>query len=161
MSDVSETTGPQGVVRRKSPWSEAETVERLVAAIEAAGATVFTTVDHSGEAERVGRSLRQTKVLVFGNPAAGTLLMQVQPLVALDLPLKMPCHSASPRLGGRAGRPTEASTGATVVPATGLVVGSACPVARGPRRRAQSSKAGMTSVPMSSMVCMTDSWEIL
>jgi uncharacterized protein (DUF302 family) len=89
MSDVAETTNPQGVVRRKSPWSVTETVERLVATIEAAGATVFTTVDHSGEAERVGLSLRETKVLVFGNPAAGTPLMQVQPLVALDLPLKI------------------------------------------------------------------------
>jgi len=50
---------------------------------------LFATIDHSGEAERAGLTLRDTKLLVFGNPAAGTPLMQEKPLIAVDLPLKV------------------------------------------------------------------------
>jgi uncharacterized protein (DUF302 family) len=67
----------------------AETVDRLVEAIQAAGAKLFLVVDHSGEAERVGLRLRDTKLLIFGNPAAGTPAMVASPLAALDLPLKV------------------------------------------------------------------------
>jgi uncharacterized protein (DUF302 family) len=67
----------------------AGTVDRLTEVIQAAGARIFTVVDHSGEAERVGLSLRDTKLLIFGNPAAGTPVMAASPLVALDLPLKV------------------------------------------------------------------------
>jgi uncharacterized protein (DUF302 family) len=89
MSDVSETASPEGIVKRKSPWSVSETLNRLVSALDEKGVTVFATIDHSGEAKRVGLSLRETKLLVFGNPLAGTPLMQAQPLIALDLPLKV------------------------------------------------------------------------
>lgn len=82
-------TSPDGIVSRRSPWSVAETVTRLVSAIEGGGAKLFATIDHSAEAERVGLSLRDTKVLVFGSPAVGTPLMQEKPLIALDLPLKV------------------------------------------------------------------------
>jgi uncharacterized protein (DUF302 family) len=82
-------TSPDGIVSRRSPWSLAETVTRLVSAIEGGGAKLFATIDHSGEAERAGLTLRDTKVLVFGNPAAGTPLMEEKPLIALDLPLKV------------------------------------------------------------------------
>lgn len=78
-----------GVVHRRSPVSVAETVERLTEAVEKAGATRFALVDHSGEAARVGLSLRDTKLLIFGNPVAGTPAMVERPLVALDLPLKV------------------------------------------------------------------------
>ena len=46
-------------------------------------------VDHSGEAQRVGMTLRDTTLLVFGNPVGGTPAMVTSPLVALDLPLKV------------------------------------------------------------------------
>ena len=46
-------------------------------------------MDHSGEAERVGLSLRDTKLVVFGNPVAGTPVMEASPLTALDLHLKV------------------------------------------------------------------------
>jgi uncharacterized protein (DUF302 family) len=88
-------TGPagarptSGVVHKRSPLSVAETVERLAMAIRAAGATLFFVVDHSGEAQRVGMALRDTKLLVFGNPVGGTPAMVASPLVALDLPLKI------------------------------------------------------------------------
>jgi uncharacterized protein (DUF302 family) len=78
-----------GVIHKQSPLSVAETVERLATAIRAAGATLFLVVDHSGEAQRVGMTLRDTKLLVFGNPVGGTPAMVASPLVALDLPLKV------------------------------------------------------------------------
>lgn len=78
----------EGIVHRASPLSVAATVERLTEAIAGAGATLFAVIDHSGEAERAGLSLRDTKLLIFGNPRAGTPLMQAAPTVALDLPLK-------------------------------------------------------------------------
>lgn len=77
------------IVHRRSPASVAETVERLSEAIAAAGARVFAVIDHSGEAERAGLSMRQTRVVVFGSPAAGTPVMVASPLAALDLPLKV------------------------------------------------------------------------
>jgi uncharacterized protein (DUF302 family) len=67
----------------------ADTIEQLTTAIEGAGARLFVVVDHSGEAERAGLLLRDTKLLIFGSPAAGTPVMQVAPLAALDLPLKV------------------------------------------------------------------------
>ena len=78
-----------GVVHRRSLFSVARTVEGLGQVIEDAGAKLFAVVDHSGEAERVGLALRDTKLVVFGNPSAGTPVMQASPLAALDLPLKV------------------------------------------------------------------------
>jgi uncharacterized protein (DUF302 family) len=78
-----------GVIHRRSPYSVAETVERLSEAIQTAGAKLFVLVDHSGEATRAGLSLRETKLLIFGSPTAGTPVMEAAPLSALDLPLKI------------------------------------------------------------------------
>jgi uncharacterized protein (DUF302 family) len=78
-----------GVITRISPWSVAETVERLRAAIDARGITLFAVIDHSGEAAAAGLELRETKLLVFGSPRAGTPVMAARPLAALDLPLKL------------------------------------------------------------------------
>ncbi len=79
----------EGILHRRSPYSVPETVEHLKRMIEEAGAKLFALVDHSGEAERVGLSLRDTKLLIFGNPKGGTPAMNAAPLVALDLPLKV------------------------------------------------------------------------
>jgi uncharacterized protein (DUF302 family) len=51
--------------------------------------TVFAVVDHSGEAAKVGFEMRATKLVIFGNPKAGTPLMIAAPDSALDLPLKI------------------------------------------------------------------------
>jgi uncharacterized protein (DUF302 family) len=51
--------------------------------------TVFAVIDHSGEAARAGLDLRDTKLVIFGSPTAGTPVMQASPLTALDLPLKV------------------------------------------------------------------------
>lgn len=77
------------IVTKHSPWSVAETVERLEGTIAAKGLELFVVIDHSGEAHARGLELRDTKVVVFGSPEAGTPVMQAHPLAALDLPLKV------------------------------------------------------------------------
>ena len=77
------------LVTKESPLSVAETVARLSELVAERGLTLFGVIDHSGEAHAVGLDLRDTKVVIFGNPKAGTPVMQVAPLVALDLPLKV------------------------------------------------------------------------
>ncbi|HZS24959.1 MAG TPA: DUF302 domain-containing protein [Gaiellaceae bacterium] len=77
------------VVTRPSPWPVAETVARLTATVAAKGLTLFAVFDHGGAAAAEGLALRDTEVVVFGSPAAGTPVMQAAPLAALDLPLKV------------------------------------------------------------------------
>lgn len=78
-----------GIVHTRSPHGVSETAGFLTDAIGAAGATVFAVVDHSGEAARAGLSLRDTKLVIFGNPKGGTAAMVAAPLAAIDLPLKL------------------------------------------------------------------------
>jgi uncharacterized protein (DUF302 family) len=78
-----------GVVTKSSPFGVADTVARLSKVISDRGLRLFGVIDHSGEAHAVGLELRDTKVVIFGNPRAGTPVMQAVPLVALDLPLKV------------------------------------------------------------------------
>ncbi|MGA8416398.1 MAG: DUF302 domain-containing protein [Candidatus Dormiibacterota bacterium] len=78
-----------GVTTKLSPLSVAETVSRLLTLVASKGMKVFAVIDHSGEAANVGVALRDTKVVVFGSPQAGTPVMQASPLAALDLPLKV------------------------------------------------------------------------
>jgi uncharacterized protein (DUF302 family) len=78
-----------GIVTKLSPLSVEDTVARLSAVAESKGLKVFAVIDHSGEAEAVGLELRDTKVVIFGSPQAGTPVMQAAPLAALDLPLKV------------------------------------------------------------------------
>lgn len=78
-----------GIVELPSRHSFDETVDRLQSTIRARGITLFAVIDHSGEAERVGLSMPPTKLLVFGNPKAGTPLMLAAPTTAIDLPLKV------------------------------------------------------------------------
>ena len=73
----------------QSRFSYADTVARLQAAIVEHGNTVFATFDQAAAAQSVGLTLRPTTLIVFGNPKAGTALMEAEPLVALDLPLKL------------------------------------------------------------------------
>lgn len=83
------TSPIDGIVHRRSPRPVAETVHLLTDAIHAAGAKLFADIDQSAEAASAGQSLRETRLVVFGNPAAGTAVMQAAPLAALDLPLKI------------------------------------------------------------------------
>jgi len=79
----------QGVVTLPTAGTVAEALERLLGVLKARGVKVFAVIDHSGEAARVGEQLPDTKLVIFGNPSAGTALMRTTPLVALDLPLKI------------------------------------------------------------------------
>ena len=78
-----------GIVNEPSNHSVDETVDRLKAIVQASGAVLFRLVDHSGEVEKVGLEMKPTKLLIFGNPKAGTPLMLASPSTAIDLPLKM------------------------------------------------------------------------
>ena len=73
----------------ESRYSFSDTVAALVKAIETGGGTVFATIDQTAAASAVALDLRPTTLIVFGNPKAGTSLMDAFPLAALDLPLKL------------------------------------------------------------------------
>ena len=77
-----------GILRTASNHSVEETVTRLQGILQAKGVKLFTIVDHSGEAEKVGLHMPPTQLLIFGSPRAGTPLMLASPTVAVDLPLK-------------------------------------------------------------------------
>jgi uncharacterized protein (DUF302 family)/ketosteroid isomerase-like protein len=80
---------PSDAVTFTSRYGFEESLERLKKAIESAGATLFATIDQRAAAARVGLELRPTALLIFGNPALGTRLMQQHPITGLDLPLKL------------------------------------------------------------------------
>ena len=88
MSDHYSGASPE-LTTKISPRPVAETVARLQSLAEAKGMKVFAVIDHSGEAEKAGLELRETKVVIFGSPRAGTPVMAAAPLAALDLPLKV------------------------------------------------------------------------
>lgn len=77
-----------------SPFSEEETLERLQVAIRSQNLNIFAHIDHSGEARRVGLTMQEAHVLIFGNPKGGTPLMVASPLLALDICLFFPYTSS-------------------------------------------------------------------
>ena len=79
----------KGIVDIPSNHSVAQTVEKLQNILRSKGVKLFALIDHSGEAEKVGMNMRPTKLLIFGNPKAGTPLMLAAPGSAIDLPLKI------------------------------------------------------------------------
>jgi uncharacterized protein (DUF302 family) len=81
--------GEEAIVTKLSPWSMADTVARLSAVVAARGMEVFAVIDHSGKAREVGLNLRDTKLVIFGSPAAATPVIEAAPLAALDLPLRI------------------------------------------------------------------------
>jgi uncharacterized protein (DUF302 family) len=78
-----------GLVSIASPYSVDETLKRLLLAFHEKGLQPFGLIDHSGEAEKAGLHMQNTKVLIFGSPKAGTPLMLAAPSLAIDLPLKV------------------------------------------------------------------------
>jgi uncharacterized protein (DUF302 family) len=78
-----------GVVTKLSSRPVADTVTRLTDMIAAKGMKTFAVIDQAAAAKEAGLKLRDTVLVVFGNPAAGTLVMQASPEAALDLPLKV------------------------------------------------------------------------
>jgi uncharacterized protein (DUF302 family) len=78
-----------GIIEVRGSHSVDETVRRLTEILEAKGVKLFAVIDHSGEAETAGMKMLPTKLLIFGNPKAGTPLMLAAPSAAIDLPLKI------------------------------------------------------------------------
>ncbi len=72
-----------------SSKSVTETMDALVAAVEGAGATIFARVDHTAGAQSVGLDMAEAQLLIFGNPALGTPVMQEDPRAGLILPLRV------------------------------------------------------------------------
>ena len=76
-------------VTKISGRSVSDTVARLTELVAAKGMRLFAVIDQAAEARRAGLNLRQTTMVIFGSPVAGTPVMVAEPLAALDLPLKV------------------------------------------------------------------------
>jgi uncharacterized protein (DUF302 family) len=77
-----------GLIAVKSPYSAKETMSRLEDIVKSRGLNVFARVDHAAGAAKIGKTLRPTDVLIFGNPQGGTPLMECAQSMGIDLPLK-------------------------------------------------------------------------
>lgn len=78
----------EGLVAVKSPHSASVTMDKLEAVVKEKGLNVFARIDHTAGAAKVGKALRPTAVLIFGNPQGGTPFMECAQSVGIDLPLK-------------------------------------------------------------------------
>ena len=78
-----------GLVTVKSGYGPKETMDRLEASLKEKGMTIFARVDHAAAAAKIGKKLRPTEVLIFGNPQGGTPFILCSQTVGIDLPLKM------------------------------------------------------------------------
>jgi len=77
-----------GIIDIKSMFGVKETADRLEGILATKGMTIFTRINHSEAAKNVGIELRETELIIFGNPKVGSPLMQCQQSVAIDLPQK-------------------------------------------------------------------------
>lgn len=82
------TYADSGLIKLKSTHDVATTADRLESVLKQKGMTVFARINHAQGAERVGKKLRPTELVIFGNPKVGTPLMQCRQSVAIDLPQK-------------------------------------------------------------------------
>lgn len=78
-----------GLIAVKSTYGPKETMDRLEVLLKEKGMTIFARVDHAAGAAKIGKQLRPTEVLIFGNPQGGTPFMECSQTVGIDLPLKM------------------------------------------------------------------------
>lgn len=88
MLTVAPSWGAEGLVTRQSPHSAQQTMDRLESVVRNKGLTIFARIDHARGAETIGKTLRPTEVIIFGNPKGGTPFMQCAQTVGIDLPLK-------------------------------------------------------------------------
>jgi len=85
---VSPAVADNGIISVESSHSVADTSMRLEKILRNKGMTIFARVDHGKGAEKVGKGLRPTELLIFGNPTLGSVLMQCNQTAGLDLPQK-------------------------------------------------------------------------
>jgi uncharacterized protein (DUF302 family) len=89
MGESMKAATTNGIARTPGRFPVGETVRRLEELLQAKGLTLFALVDHSGQAEKAGLEMPNTKLLIFGSPRAGTPRMLASPGIAIDLPLKI------------------------------------------------------------------------
>ena len=77
-----------GIMNKPSKYSVKETIDRLEAVLKSKGLMIFARIDQRAAAETVGLIMQPTELLMFGDPKAGTPLMNSYPFLAIDLPLK-------------------------------------------------------------------------
>jgi uncharacterized protein (DUF302 family) len=77
-----------GLVSKRSAHTVDQTLDRLEAGLKGAGAKIVARLDHTAEAKALGRSMRPTALLIFGNPAVGAPLMLRNQTIGIDLPMK-------------------------------------------------------------------------
>ena len=77
-----------GLIAVKSPHSAKDTMDKLEGIVKQRGLNVFARIDHAGGAIKIGKTLRPTELLIFGNPQGGTPLMECAQSAGIDLPLK-------------------------------------------------------------------------
>lgn len=87
-SVVTLAAAADGLVAVKSPHSAQITMDKLEAVAKEKGLNIFARIDHAGGAAKIGKTLRPTAVLIFGNPQGGTPFMECAQSVGIDLPLK-------------------------------------------------------------------------
>ncbi len=75
-----------------SPYGVSETMDLLSTELSDRGATIFARIDHAAGASSINEVLPATETLIFGNPMLGTALIQSEPNIALDLPLRVLAH---------------------------------------------------------------------
>ena len=85
---VSVAGAADGLIAVKSPYSAKDTMSRLEDLVKQRGLNVFARIDHAAGASKVGKSLRPTELLIFGNPQGGTPFMECAQSAGIDLPLK-------------------------------------------------------------------------
>ena len=86
---LSASTAWAGMITVESTHDVNTTIDRLEAAVNGAGATVFARIDHKANAEKAGLEQPESQVLIFGNPKMGTPMMNASGSVGLDLPLRV------------------------------------------------------------------------
>ncbi len=77
-----------GFIVIKSPSKSKDTMDRLESLVKQKGLTIFARIDHAAGAAKIGKKLRPTELLIFGNPQGGTPFMECGQTVGIDLPLK-------------------------------------------------------------------------
>jgi uncharacterized protein (DUF302 family) len=85
---ASAASAADGLIAVHSPYSVKETIDHFEAAAKSRGLSIFLRLDHAAGAKKIGKNLRPTELLVFGNPQGGTPLMECAQTAGIDLPLK-------------------------------------------------------------------------
>lgn len=83
------TLSPLQLISHESPYTVAETITRLKRVLQSKGNAIFACIEHDEEARKAGLNLQDEKVLIFGDPKVGTSLMQENPLIGIELPLRI------------------------------------------------------------------------